>query len=65
MQEKQRLSAMMEDGIALRRHLATAMAPLIFQAIDLCEAALRGNGKLFFAVMAVVPPMRSIWLPSC
>lgn len=48
MKERERLNEMMEDGIALRRHVVTAMAPLIFQAIDLCEQALRGGGKLFF-----------------
>jgi D-sedoheptulose 7-phosphate isomerase len=48
MKERERLSAMMEDGITLRRHVATDMAPLVFQAVDLCEAALRRGGKLFF-----------------
>ncbi|MCA3278870.1 MAG: SIS domain-containing protein [Roseomonas sp.] len=48
MTEQERLSAMMEDGVALRRHLATTMAPWVFEAIDLCESALRGGGKLFF-----------------
>jgi D-sedoheptulose 7-phosphate isomerase len=48
MKELERFKAMMEDGIALRRHLATEMAPLVLQAVDLCEAALRQGGKLFF-----------------
>ena len=48
MTEQERLSAMMEDGIALRRHVATEMAPLVFRCVDLCETALRGGGKLFF-----------------
>jgi D-sedoheptulose 7-phosphate isomerase len=48
MKEEQRLSAMMDDGILLRRHVATEMAPLVFRAIDLCESSLRGGGKLFF-----------------
>ena len=48
MKEQERFNVMMEDGIILRRHLATEMAPLVIQAIDLCEAALRGGGKLFF-----------------
>ena len=48
MKEQERFNVMMEDGITLRRHLATEMAPLVIQAIDLCEAALRGGGKLFF-----------------
>ena len=48
MKEQERFNVMMEDGINLRRHLATEMAPLVIQAIDLCEAALRGGGKLFF-----------------
>ena len=39
---------MMEDGIALRRHSAAEMTPLVLQAIGLCEAALRRGGKLFF-----------------
>lgn len=48
MQEHERLRAMMEDGIALRRHIAAEMTPLVLQAIGLCEAALRRGGKLFF-----------------
>ena len=48
MKELERFKAMMEDGIALRRHLASEMAPLVLQAVDLCEAALRQGGKLFF-----------------
>lgn len=48
MNEVERFGAMMEDGIMLRRHLATKMAPLVIRAIDLCEAALRQGGKLFF-----------------
>ena len=48
MQEHERLKAMMEDGIALRRHIAAEMTPLVLQAIGLCEAALRRGGKLFF-----------------
>ena len=48
MKEQERFNVMMEDGITLRRHLATEMAPLVIQAIDLCEAALRRGGKLFF-----------------
>ncbi|MCE2762285.1 MAG: SIS domain-containing protein [Acetobacteraceae bacterium] len=48
MKEQARLKVMMEDGIALRRHIASVMAPLVFQAIDLCEASLRHGGKLFF-----------------
>ena len=48
MTEQERFSAMMEDGIALRRHMASAMFPLVLHAVGLCEAALRGGGKLFF-----------------
>lgn len=48
MTEQVRLSAMMEDGIALRRHIAGEMAPLVFRCVDLCEAALSGGGKLLF-----------------
>ena len=48
MQEHERLKAMMEDGIALRRHIAAEMTPLVLQTIGLCEAALRRGGKLFF-----------------
>ncbi|MCA3359496.1 MAG: SIS domain-containing protein [Roseomonas sp.] len=48
MTEQERLSAMMEDVIALRRHVATEMAPLVFRCVDLCETALRGGCKLFF-----------------
>ena len=48
MEDYARLKAMMEDGIALRRQIASDMAPLVFQAIDLCEASLRRGGKLFF-----------------
>ncbi len=35
MKADERLKAMMEDGITLRRYVATEMAPLVFQAIDL------------------------------
>jgi D-sedoheptulose 7-phosphate isomerase len=48
MQEQERLKAMMEDGIALRRHIVAEMTPLVLQAIGLCEAALRRGGKLLF-----------------
>ena len=48
MNEAERFRAMMEDGIALRRHLATDMEGLVLHAVDLCEAALRRGGKLFF-----------------
>jgi D-sedoheptulose 7-phosphate isomerase len=48
MNELERFRAMMEDGIALRRYLATDMASLVFQAVDKCETALRQGGKLFF-----------------
>jgi D-sedoheptulose 7-phosphate isomerase len=48
MNEAERFRAMMEDGIALRRHLATEMVGLVLHAVDLCEAALRRGGKLFF-----------------
>ena len=48
MNEADRFRAMIEDGIALRRHLATDMSGLVLQAVDLCEASLRQGGKLFF-----------------
>ena len=48
MGEHERLKVMMEDGIALRRHIAVEMAPSVLEAIGLCEAALRRGGKLFF-----------------
>ena len=48
MTEHERFSAILEDGIALRRHIADEMASLVFRCVDLCEAALRGAGKLFF-----------------
>lgn len=48
MKELERFKAIMEDGIALRRHLASEMAPLVLHAVDVCEAALRQGGKLFF-----------------
>ena len=48
MNEAERFRAMMEDGIALRRHLATEMVGLVLHAVDLCEAALGRSGKLFF-----------------
>lgn len=48
MNEAERFRAMMEDGIALRRHLAAEMAGLVLHSVDLCEAALRRGGKLFF-----------------
>jgi len=65
MKADERLKAMMEDGITLRRYVATEMAPLVFQAIDLCEAALRSGGKLFFCGNGGSAPMRSIWRPNC
>ena len=48
MREQERFNAMMEDGIDLRRHMASAMFPSVLRAVGLCEAALRGGGKLFF-----------------
>jgi D-sedoheptulose 7-phosphate isomerase len=48
MNEAERFRAMIEDGIALRRHMATEMAGLVLHAVDFCEAALRRGGKLFF-----------------
>ena len=48
MTEQERLNAMIEDGIVLRRLIGAAMAPMVFRCVDLCESALRGGGKLFF-----------------
>jgi D-sedoheptulose 7-phosphate isomerase len=48
MTEGDRFRAIMEDGIALRRHMATGMVDLVLKAVDCCENSLRNNGKLFF-----------------
>lgn len=48
MTEEERFRSMMEDGIAIRRYLATDMVPLVLQAVSVCETAVRNGGKLFF-----------------
>lgn len=48
MTEGDRFRAIMEDGIALRRHMATGMVDLVLKAVEWCEKSLRNNGKLFF-----------------
>jgi D-sedoheptulose 7-phosphate isomerase len=42
------VTAVMEEGAALRRRLAQEMTPAVIGVVDACEAAMRGGGKLFF-----------------
>jgi D-sedoheptulose 7-phosphate isomerase len=46
--EAARFAAMMEDGAALRRRMATEGAPAVLGVVDACERALRAGGKRFF-----------------
>lgn len=48
MEEAARFAAMMEDGAVLRRRLATEAAAAVIGVVDACEAAIRGDGRLFF-----------------
>ena len=48
MDEVARFSAIMEEGAALRRRLATEAAALVIGVVDACEASMRAEGKLFF-----------------
>ncbi|HWT10350.1 MAG TPA: SIS domain-containing protein, partial [Roseomonas sp.] len=48
MEEAARFAAMMEEGAALRRRLATDSADAVIRVVDACERAIRGGGRLFF-----------------
>ena len=48
MEEAARFAAMMEEGAALRRRLATESAGAVIRVVDACERAIRGGGRLFF-----------------
>lgn len=48
MDEAARFAAMMEEGAALRRRLATEAAADVIRVVDACERAIRGGGRLFF-----------------
>lgn len=48
MEEAARFAAMMEDGAVLRRRLATEAVAAVIGVVDACEAAIRGDGRLFF-----------------
>jgi D-sedoheptulose 7-phosphate isomerase len=48
MDEAARFAAMMEEGAALRRRLATEAASGLIAVVDACEATLRRGGRLFF-----------------
>lgn len=48
MEEAARFAAMMEEGAALRRRLATDSAGAVIRVVDACEQAIRGGGRLFF-----------------
>ena len=47
-EEAARFAAMMEEGAALRRRLATESAGAVIRVVDACERAIRGGGRLFF-----------------
>jgi D-sedoheptulose 7-phosphate isomerase len=48
MNEEQRFAAIMEEGAALRRHLAEHVAPAVIRVVDACEKTIRSGGRLFF-----------------
>lgn len=48
MDEAARFAAMMEEGAALRRRLATEAAAEVIRVVDACERAIRAGGRLFF-----------------
>ncbi len=48
MGEAAQFAAMMEEGAALRRRLATAGATEVIAVVGACESAIRGGGRLFF-----------------
>jgi len=48
MDEAARFAAIMEEGAALRRRLATEGTVSVIGVVDACEASMRAGGKLFF-----------------
>ncbi len=48
MDETARFAAMMEEGAALRRRLATEAAAALLGVVGACETAIRAGGRLFF-----------------
>lgn len=48
MGEAAQFAAMMEEGAALRRRLATDSATEVIAVVGACESAIRGGGRLFF-----------------
>ncbi|MCA0187223.1 MAG: SIS domain-containing protein, partial [Proteobacteria bacterium] len=46
--EAAQFAAMMEEGAALRRRLATDGATEVIAVVGACESAIRGGGRLFF-----------------
>ncbi|MBP0464344.1 SIS domain-containing protein [Roseomonas sp. PWR1] len=48
MEEAARFAAMMEEGAALRRRLASEAAGTLIAVVDACETAIRAGGRLFF-----------------
>lgn len=48
MGEAAQFAAMMEEGAALRRRLATDGATEVIAVVGACESAIRGGGRLFF-----------------
>lgn len=48
MDETARFAAMMEEGAALRRRLATEAAAPLLGVVGACETAIRAGGRLFF-----------------
>ena len=48
MDEQTRFAAMMERSAELKRRVAATLAQPVVAAVDACEAALRGGGKLMF-----------------
>lgn len=48
MDEVARFAAIMEEGAAVRRRLASEAAVSVIGVVDACEASMRNGGKLFF-----------------
>ncbi len=47
-QETARFAAMMNRSADLKRRIATELADTVIRVVDVCEASLRGGGKLMF-----------------
>ena len=63
MQEAARFAAMMERSAALKRQIATELANPVVVIVGVCEASLRGGGKLIFCGNGGSAATACIWRP--